>query len=422
MKTQVVKFLILEKIITYLKLIFYLANALFFALPLGLIWPKKKNSGVVIGRDNSIFTDSTKYFYLYVINEINSDLELTFITKDKPTYKKLKKLNYPVLFHPTKESILTLLRSSLVIIDNWMWINSLCYHLLIKAKKIQIWHGIPLKKIQLNNPKNLKKLDKFRFKIYSNFIGLYPKYDLIISTSEYFTKNAFIKAFKSKDFLESGYPRNDVLYSFGDCECFLNTDTDVIKKITLMKDNNYKIIVYAPTFRDSGGDVLSTGSLDLKTLSEFSKEKNIVFVLKFHPDPVFLEDTNTNEEIHNIFFYKNSCDLYPLLPLTDCLITDYSSIYFDYLHLNKPIIYFPFDYEKYIREDRELIFEYEEMTPGPKCYDQDTLQRAIYETLLEGKDEYKEERRKLLDKSFKYKDGKSSERIYEYIKDNFLEL
>ena len=135
----------------------------------------------------------------------------------------------------------------------------------------------------------------------------------------------------------------------------------------------------------------------------------------------FIKD-NIKVNIDNIVFYDNHRDIYPLLGLTDCLITDYCSIYFDYLHLNKPIIYFPFDYEKYIREDRELIFDYDEMTPGPKCYDQYTLQSEITKTLLEGEDEYKEERKKMLDKSFKYKDGKSSERIYEYIKDNFLEL
>ena len=69
----------------------------------------------------------------------------------------------------------------------------------------------------------------------------------------------------------------------------------------------------------------------------------------------------------NIFFVRPDSDADPLLPLTDILVTDYSGIYFEFLLLDRPVVFFAFDYEKYVSQDRELYFPYGEVTPGPKA-------------------------------------------------------
>ena len=79
--------------------------------------------------------------------------------------------------------------------------------------------------------------------------------------------------------------------------------------------------------------------------------------------------------------YDPQLDIYPLLKHTDMMITDYSSIYFDYLLLDKPIIFYPYDFEQYTKDDRNLLFDYESMTPGPHCQDQTSLEKTILQEL-----------------------------------------
>jgi CDP-glycerol glycerophosphotransferase len=70
-------------------------------------------------------------------------------------------------------------------------------------------------------------------------------------------------------------------------------------------------------------------------------------------------------------------DVYPLLPLCDLLITDYSSIFFDFLLLDRPMIFFAYDLDKYLAEDRAMYFEYDSITPGVKCHNYDELESNI---------------------------------------------
>jgi len=118
--------------------------------------------------------------------------------------------------------------------------------------------------------------------------------------------------------------------------------------------------------------------------------------------------------------YDSSSDIYPLLPLTDCIITDYSSIYFDYLLINKPVIFFPYDYKKYIEYDRDLIFDYDTMTPGPKCYTQQELHNQIYNIVIKGTDSYYDRRQEIRKIAFDSVDGQASERIWNVIEEEYL--
>ena len=406
----------LENLYSKFRVLVYVFYIILVGFPLGLLVKnKKKNSIAFIGRDSGNFTDSIKYLYLYVHNLKLNNIDFYFITQDPETYRLLKSENMPVIKYPSIKGMIKLLTTSVVVVDNWMWVHSLKYHLLINSKKIQIWHGIPLKTIQLNNPKNLDKLKNPISRTMSSLRGLFPLYNAIISTSEYYTKYAFSNAFNTKEIIETGYPRNDAF--FNDVEdYFMNTDSKTMTECIKLKKEGFKIIIYAPTFRDTGGNAFNTKSIDLIKLNTFATKNKFVFICKFHPDPVFLEEMENIKIGNNIMFYENSCDVYPFLKITDCLITDYSSIFFDYLLLNKPIVFFPFDYEKYITEDRELIFDYKSSTPGPKCYNQEELEKEIINCLVNNDDEYCSDREELLNKCFKNKDGNSSERIWNYIK------
>ncbi|RLC52457.1 MAG: hypothetical protein DRH79_04890 [Candidatus Cloacimonadota bacterium] len=109
----------------------------------------------------------------------------------------------------------------------------------------------------------------------------------------------------------------------------------------------------------------------------------------------------------NVDIYDSICDY-------DILITDFSSIYFDFLLTGKPIIFTVFDKDEYLKNERELYYEYNEITPGPKTKNwEETIKSAV--SILAGNDEYKQQREKIKNRFFKYNDGRNSERVFKEI-------
>jgi CDP-glycerol glycerophosphotransferase (TagB/SpsB family) len=108
-------------------------------------------------------------------------------------------------------------------------------------------------------------------------------------------------------------------------------------------------------------------------------------------------------------------DIYPLLKRVNILITDYSSVYFDFLLLDRPIIFAPFDLHEFVCLDgQELFYEYDEVTPGPKATDWKEV-LALVERSLQT-DDYKTQRREICQRFNEFHDGKNSERVYNIIK------
>ena len=100
---------------------------------------------------------------------------------------------------------------------------------------------------------------------------------------------------------------------------------------------------------------------------------------------------------------------------TDILITDYSSVYFDFLLLDRPVIFTPFDIKEYINKDRQLYYDYDKVTPGPRCNNWNEVLIEL-DKILRGEDGYKKERQQINDYFNKYKDANSSKRVYEFFK------
>lgn len=171
-----------------------------------------------------------------------------------------------------------------------------------------------------------------------------------------------------------------------------------------------------PTHRNEGE--LDIGKLFLNNINfieNFLQNNNIVLYIKLH---YYHMKNMTQIDCSNIkllFDDDIEQDIYSIINTFDLLITDYSSIYFDYLLANKPIIFAPFDYEEYIKKDRELYYDYDEVTPGPKCRKWDEVLEWVGK-FKENPDFYAEERKKIRDEFHKYQDGKNCERVYKRIK------
>ncbi len=162
-----------------------------------------------------------------------------------------------------------------------------------------------------------------------------------------------------------------------------------------------KIIVYTPTYRDyersnniDFRSVWGYENCDTSALFRILLKYQAVIFLKLHPlqnKNIILEDIPSN-----ILLYHSNYNfsLYDILSVSDCLITDYTSTYFDYLIKNKPVIFNFYDVKKY-RKVRGFSYEpIEMMCAGDIAYSYQELLNAI-ESALEGKDHYKEERDKM---------------------------
>lgn len=157
-----------------------------------------------------------------------------------------------------------------------------------------------------------------------------------------------------------------------------------------------KIVAYMPTHRQEGKKSMNMYHiLDLPSMDAVLTKYNAVLIIKKHF--YHREETSVGEEYSNIIEVTNrNSETFELLKAADVLITDYSSCSVDYLLLNRPQIFFCFDKEDYLLNDREMYFDYYSTLPGPLCLNNDELIKEL-ENVLSGVDHYKEKRQQRLD-------------------------
>lgn len=394
-----------------------LSSAFFtaFVRPLSVAWPKKAGLVAFMPREGNRYIDNVAHFYemLRLRELLPSEAYLLVTSRGKAIKTWNAKGRKVEIFSPSSpKSLLKYLRTELIVTDSWQWVNRNRIGCFAGAKKVQIWHGIPLKKIELSNLNG--RSNGIARTLGDWVLGRYPHYDLVVSTSKFFLDNAFSKSFRAKRFANTGYPRNDYFFAPKGKKPDVDGDTLAIQVLETLKKEGKRVVVYAPTFRDTGGGPFEDSALNILELKRFAEENNLVFVVKLHPyvslqPPEYLWP--------NVIAYDGFKDAAPLLSLADLLITDYSSIFFDYLLLKRPVVFFPYDYEKYFEVDRSFLFEYEEYTPGPKCRSQQELFSCILSELSLPKADFTKKREELLEKSFQHHDGRSSERLWAEILD-----
>ena len=380
-----------------------LLNIVFVQSIISLIanfFPKDKNLiviGTSLGRN---FSDNSKYLYLYFHQSIQNKNKMIWITKNKKVNRYLKSINLPCEYLYSLKGLFYTIRASKVFISHS--VKDINGALINGAEIIQLWHGQPLKKIGFNGDwfsEGIRGGLKLRFYGLFSF-SYYMKCDKVITFSN-MEKEIFKEAFKysfrdkniDKNILKLGQPRND---SLNNGFIFQETFFPEIKQLNKIKDNYTKIISWLPTHRlqlkKTIVDIIIESNLDLERLNGFFKKNNSLFVIKAH----FLELELLKHRLRgydNILIYELP-DPYPLLHFTDILITDYSSVYFDFLITNKPIIFAPFDFYEY-KKTVKFYYEYTDITPGKKCITWVEIEEEIL-TILSGIDSFKGDREKLL--------------------------
>lgn len=360
---------------------------------------------IFMKKERDVFLHNTKYLFLY-LNSMTSNYNVVYICDDEKIINKFHNLGYKNIYKRNSiKGFIYLLRAKFWICNNDKKID-IANYLSGGATTINLYHGIPAKKIVFDQYKNFHKKPAIIKYLHKN---LSVKSDYYIVNSEY-EQSCYETAFLTdkKNIKILGSPRLDVLlHDIQNEDLFMEEDFLTIKNF---KEQGRKIFIYTPTFRDTGKDI--SGWLKIDKLKQFLKEHNAVLVCKLH----FADKNSLNFELTEEFYKMDSdSDIYPVLKYSDALITDYSSIYFDYLLLDKPILYYPIDLEEYQEKCRGFYRPYEELTAGIKAYSEEELISAMQD-VVKGVDDYKEARKTLRNRMFKNQDGKNCERVIEFIK------
>ncbi len=392
--------------------------------PLTLFIKRDPNLMLVIGRHGKVFADNSKYFFIHATQHAKPGHRVVFLTTDRTLRDAIGAAGGVAVLNPSLISFQLLLTCSTLVADMTDWIAYGAYQLSQGARIIQLWHGAPLKQIERDVHKarlaNLPIGLQFCINVQKALLGRYPVYDAVIATSNAFIAHAFSRCFKAKHFIACGYPRNDVLLGWSkayevDVLLQLNVDIAVKDLVIQAKANGQKIALFVPTFRKDLSNPLA-GELTIAKLSNLAVKLNMLIVLKLHP---FMQGRIQFDQYPNVLNYEPFADVYPLIPLCDCLITDYSSIYFDYLLLDRPILFWAPDLEQYLAQDRAMYFDYESMAPGPICRQYDEFARTLTQLIEKSEpDYYSDQRAKVRQFTFDHVDAVSARRLLEILNGN----
>jgi CDP-glycerol glycerophosphotransferase len=291
----------------------------------------------------------------------------------------------------------------LVTSDHFLNPNPFAAPLLAGARHVQLWHGVSIKEIGLRNLAPGRALGPHFAKVLAT-CGPYARF---VGTAGH-AEAEWRRWFAFDRYAPIGYPRNDVLYREPGEIDLANVDraTYALAQQTLARGK--RVLLYAPTFRDGRPEwVLQAG---LERLAQAAAQGGDLLVVNLHP----VEQPQIHKlqpVLPGVAFVASRSDVYPLLAKASALITDYSSVMFDYLHLNRPILLFRPDHEAYTQKSRRLFDDKLSVLPGPMFDDAAALGKALRRADLAQTESHVRARQTLLDEWFDHHDGDAGERL-----------
>jgi len=371
-----------------------------------LLVPHRRGRVAVFGLSGQ-FADNSKYFFLQLTAGRPPGVDVRYVSDDKALTAELLSAGLPVLPLPSLRGLWYLLRTETVVVDHPSWVRPMRYQLLWRARKVQLFHGCPLKRIELDDRRAAGAGARGLARLSQRLIGRYPRYDVVLSPSPTFTDVSFRRAFAPSAIVEDDYPRNAVFTS-EDPRFAIGTDHRVSAWVADGRRRSLKTVVYMPTYRDDGREAVADGALDLARLERFAMAHGCQFVFKVHP---LAAARMRRDGYSRIIVHDARADIYPLLAQCDVLVTDYSSVFFDFLRTGRPVVFFAWDLEAYQANDRALYFSYAHLVPGPICQTQEALEAALAEAAGPGLPEHAGDRARVGTWAFARSDGDGARRL-----------
>ena len=329
------------------------------------------------------YDDNSRALFEYTVKN-RPDIQAYWLSSNKNVVNSIIKKGYPAIYSKSIKAIYIALRTGYeCYCTSQVDVGSNLTKYLGGCTIINLWHGVPLKKILYDDSitnKKTKIIASLKIKL-SKITN--PNW-FVICTSDFYYK-IYQHAFRisGDKVLNLGQARNDYL--------FYDLSNPYKEKYA-----GKTIIVYMPTHRQEGRRTLNIANvLDLYSLDVLLKKSNAILLIKKHY--YHREEPSLREEFENIQeVTDDNPEAYVLLKAADILISDYSSVYIDYLLLKRPQLFFCFDYDDYIMNDREMYIDYFSNVPGPICKNSEELLMELKE-VLSGVDRYQARRQQQLD-------------------------
>ena len=343
-----------------------------FVAPLAALVPKRRDWVAVIGRGDGKFLDNSKYFFIESALGNSTGLRVVHVTGRDDVHALVSAAGLQSLRFPSLAAGWFLARCGTAVVDSIEWCEQGRCFLLCRARVVQLWHGVGFKRIELDKWRNEargRRMVSAPWLLWARMLrkrlrGRIPRYAAVVTTSAFYRDNVFRPAFRSRHVLTTGYPRNCFGQLPGDAGRLArqNVDPATMDRVEAWQARGRKIVLVAPTFRDTRATPLGLDAEEQERLDAFCDAHDYEILFKFHPYEHGAADI-VGRHLHVL---DANSDAYPLFPFLDAMVTDYSSIYMDFLLLDRPIVFFTPDLAQYVSRDRDIQFDFERMTPGPK--------------------------------------------------------
>ena len=360
--------------------------------------PVKQNWVMFESFGGKSYSDNCKYIYEYMLKNYGNDYKYIWVMRDH----NIVIPGNPIVIKPNAYKYLYYLARAKFLVFNSR--QPIWYNKRKESVFIETWHGTPLKKLVFD----MEDVHSASLTHKEDFYKVSRKWDYLLSDNTFSTEvfeHAFL--FDKDKIVEYGYPRNDLLYA---------SNADVIagkvkKKLGIPQEK--KVILYAPTWRDdeyySHGKYKFSLAIDIEQMKQTLGDE-YVLLLRTHYFVVDQVDSLCGDGfVYNGSLYQDITELYLA---SDICVTDYSSVFFDYANLRRPILFFTYDLEKYREELHGFYIDMETEVPGPLLQTNEELIQAI-KHINDIEETYKERYNTFYNRFCGIDDGHAAERVVE---------
>lgn len=349
------------------KFIIFLLGYCLYPFSFVVLRSKRK---IAFGSFRNSFSDNAKYLFIY-LSEHQADTngaEIVWLSASKSTVEQVRSYGLNALFIGSLRGLWFALRAKYWYFSAYT--SDILFFASGGATCINLWHGVGLKKIEFSITDG-KLADRYvHRKFWEVFYHpeTFRRPDYFLSSTE-FQSVKFAEAFRIdlSQCLNIGYPRNSILLTpESERQQFIKKYEPAQTATLIAKIKQHdKTVVYMPTWRDSQLNIFAE-NMDLNALNRLMQEQNVLLILKPHANTKL--GCLNFDNLENIVLFDNHSDIYTVLPYTDVLITDYSSILYDYILMDgKDVILYLYDLQTYIN-DRDFNYPFQENVVGKEIY------------------------------------------------------
>ena len=374
-------------------------------------FPRRKKIWIFGSWDGKKFADNSKYLFLYVYHK-QPEITGVWLSRNKRIVADLRAHGYKAYYMHSLRGIFYSMWASCIIFS--VGVSDVNLYTTKGTKSAQLWHGTPLKKLEHPEGRQMPPPRSYARRLIEEGLRPNKNYDVVIATSEESKQTMETVFSDAREIAVTGYPRNDVLLS---ASWLSGLDAEYVRRIKREIDFQF-LFLYLPTYRREGPrelDLFARYGFEANTVNQTLRELSAILVIKRHLYDAEADPNSGGARFERIVTLSDEDlpDIYPLLRETAVLITDYSSVFFDYLLLDRPIVFASFDIQQYTKEDRELFYDYDQVTPGPKAKDWPDVLRLLKEAIQN--DTWSATRREVCLRFNKFNDSNNSERVYQAI-------